>query len=224
MSLYYESAHAKIYHGDAAEHPEWWTHGDVLVTDPPYGINFQSGQRPTGDKFALIKSDNDTSIRDRIVELWGSDRPALVFGTWKKAAPVGERQRLIWHKVGTPGMGDLRNPWGPAHEDIHLLGTGWNVKETGHKRLGSILSFKQQAAGKYGDANKYNHPTPKPLDLMQHLIERCPEGTIVDPFAGSGATIAAATLLGRQSIGVEIEEQHCETMALRIEAIEKELA
>lgn len=60
------------------------------------------------------------------------------------------------------------------------------------------------------------HPTPKPVGLMEKLIERCAPGVIADPFAGSGATLLAGRNLGRKVIAVELEEKYCEGMALRL--------
>jgi site-specific DNA-methyltransferase (adenine-specific) len=60
------------------------------------------------------------------------------------------------------------------------------------------------------------HPTPKPIPLMGNLIEKCPDGVIADPFAGSGATLIAARNLGRKTIGVELEEKYCEIIASRL--------
>lgn len=61
------------------------------------------------------------------------------------------------------------------------------------------------------------HPTEKPIDLMAQLIQ-CNVGSIVfDPYMGSGTTLVAAKMLGRQAIGIEYEERHCETAARRLE-------
>lgn len=115
MTPYYEDDLITLYHGDCLEHPDLWTNADVLVTDPPYGMNFQSGMRKTG-RLDKIAGDMDTTSRDNALNLWGGDRPAIVFGRYSVPAPAGERQRLIWWKEGNPGMGDLKLPWGPAHK------------------------------------------------------------------------------------------------------------
>lgn len=141
---YYEDDQVTLYHGDCREVTEW-LEADVLVTDPPYGMNFQSGSRR--ETFAKITGDEDTAVRDAVVTLWGTDRPALMFGRWSVPAPAGERQRLIWHKASTPGMGDLTLPWGPNFEDIHLLGRGWNREATGLPRVGAVITTTQGRGG-----------------------------------------------------------------------------
>jgi len=213
MIPYYQDDHCTIYHGDCRDVMPT-IEADVMVTDPPYGMAYRSNQRKAGRLDAVI-GDQDTGTRDAIVALWGAERPALVFGRWSVDAPRGERQRLIWWKEVTPGMGDLSIPWGPAHEDIHLLGRGWSLID-GIKRQGSVIPTKGGTGGVYGDENKTGHPTPKPIGLMQHLIERCPPGVILDPFMGSGTTLRAAKDLGRKAIGIEIDERYCEVAAKRL--------
>lgn len=216
MKPYYQDDLITLYHGDCLENPEPWLSADILVTDPPYGMNFQSSWRTGADRMDTIRGDLDTSCRDSAISLWGPDRPALVFGRYSIPAPVGERQRLIWWKEGNPGMGDLKLPWGPAHEDIHLLGHGWDVAKTGYKRSGSVIATHGVRGGASGEENATGHPTPKPVPLMELLIGRCPTGVIGDPFAGSGATLRAAKNLGRKAIGFEIEERYCEIAAQRL--------
>jgi site-specific DNA-methyltransferase (adenine-specific) len=214
MTLYYEDEYVQLHHGDCRA-VRGWTRADVLVTDPPYGMSFQSNMRKRA-KLDRIEGDNDTAIRDAVVDLWGDTKPALLFGRWSVPAPVGERQRLIWHKASTPGMGDLSIPWGPAHEEIHLLGRGWDVAATGEKRSGSVITTRGGRGGAAGEENVTGHPTPKPVALMEALVSRTPSGVIADPFAGSGATLIAARNLGRKVIGVEIEEKYCELIVKRL--------
>jgi site-specific DNA-methyltransferase (adenine-specific) len=59
---------------------------------------------------------------------------------------------------------------------------------------------------------KNSHPTVKPVDLMRWLVRLItpPDGIVLDPFMGSGTTLIAARAEGHKSIGVDLEEAHCE--------------
>jgi len=64
-----------------------------------------------------------------------------------------------------------------------------------------------------------HHPTVKPLALMRYLVRLVtpPNGVVLDPFAGSGSTLVAATLEGFSSIGIEITEEYIPIIKARIE-------
>ena len=205
MSIYYQDEHVTLYHGDCREITAWLD-ADVLVTDPPYGMSYVSNRSKYGST-APIAGDADPNLRDAILAQWG-DKPALVFGTWRVARPAAARMLLVWDKGDCPGMGDLRMPWGPSWEEVYVLGEGF-----AGKRGGAVLRIPGLSAG---SKDRPEHPTPKPVSLMERLIEKCPPGVIADPFAGSGATLLAAVNLGRKVIGVEYEERYCELIAKRL--------
>lgn len=209
MSLYYQDDHVTVYHGDClAEHREWLD-ADVLVTDPPYGMAYESNRNRDKRNVKVgrpVAGDSTTEARDSALESWGG-RPAIVFGKWTQPRPQGTKARLIWDKR-VQGTGDLSIPWGPADEEIYVLGSGW-VGVRGP----NILSVQMLMSG---DRNRPDHPTPKPIPLMERLIEKCPPGVVADPFAGSGATLLAARNLGRKCVGVELEERYCEVIAKRL--------
>jgi len=141
-----------------------------------------------------------------VLELWGNYKPAVVFGTWRKPRPLEVKHRLIWHKMGRmPGI--AKGAWYPNDEEIYLIGNGWVGKPT--PTIITTHEFRNIHAKSIG------HPTPKPLGLMEILINKCAPGVIVDPFAGSGSTLLAARNCKRSSIGVEIDEQYCEMIANR---------
>lgn len=189
MTPYYEHAGVTIYHGDCRELLGDAVHRDevdVLVTDPPYGMKFVAGKNNGGSRNAAwtsrwtgvtIKGDESTSLRDEVLEWWGA-RPSLVFGTWKCSPPQKVREVLVWDKVVSTGMGALDIPWRPSWEAIYVLGHGF-VGSRSH----SVLRFPLATLA---PERKY-HPTPKPVELLQALLLKCPRGVVLDPFAGSGA-------------------------------------
>lgn len=206
---YYADESVTLYHGDCREVTEWLA-ADVLVTDPPYGVAYVSNfnrDRRNAKRGRPIAGDDDTDVRDAVIAAWG-DRPAIVFGRWNVPRPAGVRRRLIWDKGASVGMGDLSIPWGPSDEEIYVLGEGFVGK-----RSGSVIRSQMLMSA---DRDRPDHPTPKPVGLMEALVAKCPPGVVADPFAGSGPTLDAARRLGRQAIGVEIEERYCELIAKRL--------
>lgn len=212
MTPYYADDSVTLYHGDCREVTAW-LEADVLVTDPPYGMAFRQGRRVNGQSSGwtsrwtdvAIAGDETTEARDLVLAAWG-DRPALVFGTWKRPPPAGVREMLVWDKVVSTGMGALDIPWRPSWEAIYVLGSGF----TGRRGHGVIPCSLPTLAPERKD-----HPTTKPLSLMEHLVGKT-LGVVADPFAGSGSTLLAAKNLGRRAIGVELEERYCEIAANRL--------
>ena len=203
MSLYYQDELVTLWHGDCLEASDWLK-ADVLITDPPYGVGYVSNW----SKHGTIKNDKDAVCRDLILAKW--DGPALVFGSWKIDRPSNTRHLLIWDKGDSPGMGDLSLPWGPGHEEIYVIGSGWVGQRRSNVYRAPTLSG--------GSHDRPNHPTPKPIGLMEQLISYSPPGVIADPFAGSGTTLVAASNLGRAAIGYELDEAYCEIIAKRLAA------
>lgn len=210
MKPYFEDESVTLYHGDAIQIDEWLT-ADVLVTDPPYGIEWKAGalndKRITRQQSVQsIHADEDVIVRDTALKLWGS-KPAIVFGSWRKPRPENTTHRLIWHKANRqPGITSAA--WYPIEEEIYVLGKGF----TGGPTPNLITTSEHRGS----EPGRVGHPTPKPIGLMESLISKCPEGVIADPFAGSGATLIAARNLGRKAIGIEYEEKYCELIAKRL--------
>jgi hypothetical protein len=207
MSIYYEGDGITLHHGDCRE-IDAWLGADVMLMDPPYGIGYKSG-RPRENLADSIQGDEDTSLRDWVLEQW--DGPALVFGTWRIPRPVGTRARLIWDTKGALGMGDLSIPWKPSDQEIYVLGGGF----AGHR--GSNVIACAPLRSTTNASNGRVHPHQKPVPLLAALLEKCPAGTVADPFAGSGSTLVAAKMVGRNAIGVEVDERYCEIAARRLD-------
>jgi DNA modification methylase len=212
---YYQDDLVTLYHGDCLEIDAWLT-ADVLVTDPPYGIDGHlsagyKGKRPAAGFIRTNERpqwDTTLDVRNAALALWG-DRPAAVFGTAQRLDDVPPYREfpLVWDKANV-GMGDVSFPWGRGYELIYVSGAGW-----AGRRESPILRHPHspQAVKDCG-----GHPTPKPVALMERIIAKAPPGVIADPFAGSGSTLVAAKALGRRAIGVEMSLEYCGLAARRL--------
>ena len=206
MKPYYEAEGCTIYHGDFREFAPLPESGCVLVTDPPYGIGFEShGQRFKGA---------DRVIGDGSTEAYSWLRkcglPVVAF--YSPFAPIdGWRSVLVWDKGEDTGIGgDRATCW---KRDFELIGVSGNGPLEG-QRDSALLRFRARA-------RVTDHPSEKPVPLMKYLIRKaCPLGALIlDPFMGSGTTLRAAKDLGRKAIGIEIEERYCEIAAKRLNQI-----
>jgi site-specific DNA-methyltransferase (adenine-specific) len=186
----------------------------LVLTDPPYGVTYQSNHR-VGQGSAPITNDGTRlSLRlyRAIVPLLRANH-LLWFTRWDAWPDVWDilgqsfpvKGLLVWDK-GHNGMGDLKH-WGCSYELIASAGTGQIVGS----RDGSVLSFAPVPP------SRRVHPTEKPPALLSYLIGKLAAESVLDPFAGSGATLVAAKNLGRRAIGIEVEERYCELAAKRLE-------
>jgi site-specific DNA-methyltransferase (adenine-specific) len=101
----------------------------VVLTDPPYGIDYQSGHA-TDELWAegrKIANDNDVTARDAFIANWLATQatPILAFGSRRKPEPQGCRMVLVWDKWPALGMGALDLPWKPSSEEIYVIGKGF---------------------------------------------------------------------------------------------------
>ena len=185
---------------------------DAVVTDPPFGIDYQSGHA-TDALWAggrAIANDKTVAARDNALALI-PDVPMLVFGSRRAPPPAGVRMFLTWDKGPALGMGALDLPWKPSSEEIYVIGRGF----IGSRDEGAVIYCPPvQSMAKNGRV----HPNEKPVDLIVRLMKKCPLGTILDPFMGSGTTGVACVQLGRKFIGIELEPRYFDIAVKRISA------
>ena len=214
---YYQAGGITIYHGDCRDVLPGLAEYSAVVSEVPYGRALRSGWNGAhGD--CRIENDKTTELRDWM--LLQIKTPAIVFGSPFVPRPIGVTpdRVLIWDKGEHVGMGDLSWPWKPNYEEIYIIGNGFNGP-----RSGSVLHHLA-IAGTVAVTQGRDHPTQKPVSLMRALILKCPTGTILDPFMGSGSTLRAAKDLGRRAIGIEIEERYCDVAARRLQQEVMDLA
>jgi site-specific DNA-methyltransferase (adenine-specific) len=198
---------------------------DLLVTDPPYGMNWVSGR---GVQFGSIRGDDGSmSIVDflrPVVKVLRRGRHIYCFGAKDFGdLPISGTTELIWDK-GIISLGNLECPWGLSHERI-LFGV-YNLSASDRKRGGGNLAARMRKKSVlhcdrlHSEAVKL-HPTQKPVAILRELIESSSMiGEIVfDPYCGSGSTLIAARVEGRHFLGIDIEPKYCEIARQRLAEI-----
>jgi len=226
MKPYYQEDGITIYHGDCREYlmeaivaDRFNLNSDLLLTDPPYGLgaarkHFGGNgvkRHMTGlcSGKAIPKTDYGDSAWDDIpadADLIEAARSLSKFqiiwgGNYFSLGCA--RCYLVWDKLrGETDYADAELAWTNLDKAVRVIRWRWN-------------GFLQE-----DQANKEKrvHPTQKPLAVMRWCIQQAPTDclTILDPFMGSGTTLRAAKDLGRQAIGIEIEERYCEIAAKRL--------
>lgn len=189
----------------------------VLLTDPPYGMGYQSDHRldrRKPKKHERIENDGQGEGPAELAECVAAFVPKLaadahvfVFTNWRNedamrtaiaGAGLTVRGSLVWVKNNT-GMGDPKTTFAPKHERII------------HAVKGSPILFQREADVLECDrVNTNRHPTEKPVELLARLIEitTVVGQRVADPFGGVGSTCEAAESLGRHYWGCEISEDY----------------
>lgn len=206
MKPYYEESGITIYHGDCRELIPTLQYGFV-VSDPPFGISHESGYGASWQN-TMIAGDRDTNSRDEAIGLM-LGHPMLIFGSWKVDRPKYTKAVLIWDKGPAFGMGDLSFPWKNSFEEIYVIGEGFRHETRDPGVIRGYFSPFSESAGRC-------HPNEKPVGLLAYLMKRHNATPVLDPFMGSGTALRAAKDLGREAVGIEIEERYCEIAAKRL--------
>ena len=205
MEPYYERDGITIYHGDCREILPELPAVDLLLTDPPYGINWMTPVGPSRGPGRKVSG--DTSLIDILPIIAHPSATAVVWGGNYYAHVLPPTNSwLIWDKRVTDwsnDQSDCEMAWTNLPQPARIFRKNWG---------GGGCAAMENGAGV-----GYIHPTQKPVDLMRWCIQQAKKSeTILDPFMGSGTTLVAAKLNGRQAIGIEIEERYCEIAAKRL--------
>ncbi len=183
----------------------------LLLTDPPYGIGFQSNWRTVSARAPKLINDETPekaialfrAMLSSVSPAMADECHALIFTSWRyepqfrtalEEAGFEIAASIVWVKENH-GSGDLSG-FAPMHERIlHARRGGAAIRP----RLEDVLIVPRERAT--------DHPTEKPTALLEQLIACTTlEGElVVDPFAGAGSTVVAARRLGRKVFAVELD-------------------
>lgn len=182
---------------------------DLVITDPPFGMSFQSGYRNEQHK-KIANDDNLDWFPDFFKELdrtTKDDAHLYLFCShhfvevFKSEIQKYRRVKniLIWEKNNT-GMGDLEGDYAPKYEMILFCSNGERKLNDG--RDSNII----KATRTQNDL----HPTQKPVDLISYLAKKSSKqgDKVFDPFMGSGTTAVACQSLGIDWCGCELDPDY----------------
>jgi DNA modification methylase len=180
---------------------------DLLMTDPPYGINLKTdnkNRRRSRWNYKRVRGDDKPFDPSHMLCypracLWGANYYARElprstrWAIWDKREGRGQNcqsdAEVAWLK-GIPGV--------TTRTFYHMWNGACKASERHEPRL---------------------HPTQKPVALMRWCISLFPGvRTLIDPYMGVGATLVAAKQMGLAAIGIEWDEQYCHAAADRVEA------
>lgn len=190
---------------------------DLVLTDPPYGINYQSARR-TNKYSNIINDSNIDWLPEILAELKRISKDTAIwyiFCSWHNIDKFKKeieklkniKNILIWNKNNF-GSGNLKCDFAPKYEMIIFCNE--NTPLNG-KRISNVLNFAK--------TDNSLHPTQKPLDLFGMLIEKSsqPNALVLDCFSGSGTTAIACHNLKRRFICIEKDFDYWKISCKRLE-------
>lgn len=213
---FYEREGITIYNADCRRVLPFLGCFDLLLTDPPYGVEFNGKRddqiKPNG--FTYEFDDSEQRFKTVVVStIWQSleyFRTVAVFASNKMMSHLPPPKDI--GGVFTDSGHGL-SPFGFTcfhaialyGEDVKRSGENRGCFPNGFVHRGKVTTWK-------------SHPCSKPLEWMRWFVKRLARDgdVIVDPFMGSGTTLVAAKLEGHRAIGIDINEAYCEDAAERL--------
>ena len=187
---------------------------DMVFTDPPYGVSYQSNMRTKSEKFDVLVNDDLLLDITPIIEVF-SNGWVFIWTTWKVIDKWIDNTKsfgypnnvVIWSKGGG-GIGDLKKTFSTDYE----MALVWNRgNELCGKRIGSVWKIDKD------NHVNYKHPTQKPVALAVEAIDKTTKNgqMILDLFLGSGSTLIATEKTNRKCYGMELDPKYCDVIINR---------
>jgi DNA modification methylase len=187
---------------------------DMVFTDPPYGVEFQSNMRTKSAKFDVLKNDDTFLDIAPIIEACSTGW-VFVWTSWKVQTKwIDQFQSMgyptnivVWHKPGG-GIGDLKRTFSSDYEVALVWHRG---AELCGKRIGSVWTVNKDGS------STYVHPTQKPVALAEEALDKTTRASavIMDLFGGSGSTLIACEKTNRQARLMELDPKYCDVIVKR---------
>lgn len=198
---------------------------EILLTDPPYcSGGQQESKKSVGSIGTVQKGGKVPKIANDILSTRGyqnlikgalTDLPCLysyIFTDWRmwiylfdltESAGFGVKSMIVWDKE-TPGMG---MGWRSQHE-LCMFGAKAATHFDGHKGYGNVIRCSR--------SGNELHPTQKPLELIEALLDNTDFANgVYDPFGGSGTTLAAAVNKGQPAWIMELTPAYTDVIVKR---------
>lgn len=184
---------------------------DFILTDPPYVTRYRARDGRT-----VANDDNGRWLRPAFAEMhrvlkeggfcvsfYGWNKVDLFMDAWRAAG-----FRIVGHLVFRKRYASSARFLRYEHEQAYLLAKGDPYRPA--RPIPDVLDFPYTG-------NRL-HPTQKPVEALAPLIEAFtePGELVLDPFSGSGSTLAAAQQLGRDWTGIELDNGHYHTARKRL--------
>lgn len=197
---------ATLYLGDCRDILPTLGKVDAVVTDPPYGIA-KVWKGGFSNKHGWSKADRGKHLRNS----WDGQPPSPEL---LKQILAQSNQQIIWGG----------NYFDLPTSRCWLI---WNKPERGFTLAEAEMAWtNKDSVVRVFDAPRSEpdrvHETQKPVALMKWCVGKT-EGTVLDPFMGSGTTGVACVKLGRKFIGIEIEPKYFDIACRRIEQAQPEM-
>ena len=188
---YYQDDYVTLYHGDCRDILPHLEPVDLVLTDPPYGINIANN--PVRQKHKKKDWDLAPVDKDLLQIITSKGQCAIVWGGNYFDLPPAQCF-YIWDKQQ------------PENFSLAMCEMAWtNIAGPAKMFRKSVLSYTKQ------------HPTEKPVSLMTWCINKAQfVKSVLDPFAGSGSVLQAAKNLRLKAIGIEIEQDYCDVIVERL--------
>jgi hypothetical protein len=187
---------------------------DMVNTDPPYGVSYQSNMRTKSPKFDVLKNDDVILDVAPVIEACSTGW-VFIWTTWKVIDKWLENTRglgfptnmVIWFKGGG-GIGDLKKTFSTDYEMALVFNRGAEL--TGN-RIGSVWKVGKDAA------TEYTHPTQKPVALAEEAVDKTTRSgaVVLDLFGGSGSTLIACEKTARHARLMELDPKYVDVIVRR---------